>query len=49
MWIPFKVSAEGMEHHDKAGSKIFGFINFEKHERDNTRNRMKKTVGGNGL
>lgn len=44
MWIPFKVSAEGMEHHDKAGSKIFGFINFEKHERDNTRNRMKKTV-----
>lgn len=29
--IPFKISAEGMENHDIAGSEIFGMIELGKH------------------
>ena len=33
-----------MKNHDKAGSKVHGFILFEKHTGNNTVYSMKKTV-----
>ena len=33
-----------MEDHDKAGSKIFGFIQLEKHTGDDTGNGMEEAV-----
>ena len=42
--IPFKIPAEGMQNHDKAGSEIHGLVLLEKHTRDNTVYGMKKAV-----
>ena len=44
MRIPFKISAECMENHDIAGSKIFGMIQVEKHTGYDTGNRVKEAV-----
>ena len=44
MRIPFEVPAKSMEDHDKAGSKIFGFIQLEKHTGDDTGNGMEEAV-----
>ena len=44
MRVPFEISAECMENHDKTRSEVFGFIHFEEHTRDDTGNRMKKTI-----
>ena len=44
MRIPFKISAESVKNHDETRSKIFGFIHFEEHARDNTGNRVKKAI-----
>ena len=44
MRILLKVSAKSVKYHDKAGSEISGFIHFEEHTRDDTGNRMEKTV-----
>lgn len=42
--IPFQVSAKGVKNHDKTGSKIHGFVLFEKHAGNNAVNSMKKAV-----
>ena len=44
MRIPFKRSSEGMEDTDKAGDKVFGFIEGEKHTEDNAADSLKETV-----
>lgn len=44
MRIPFKVSAESMEDHNKTRGKIFGFIEFKKHARNNRFDRMEKAI-----
>ena len=44
MRIPFKVSAEGVKNTDKAGSKSQGLVKFEEHTKDNTSDRVEKTV-----
>lgn len=42
--IPFEVSAEGMEDHDKTGSKVHGSVQIEEHAGDNTVYGMEETV-----
>ena len=42
--IPFQVSAKGVKNHDKTGSKIHGFVLFEKHAGNNAVNSKKKAV-----
>lgn len=42
--IPLEVPAKSMQDHDKTGSKIFGFIQLEKHPGNHTVYCMKKTV-----
>ena len=42
--IPFQVATKCMKNHNKAGSKIFGFINFMEHRMDDAADRMEKTV-----
>ena len=42
--IPFKISAERMENHDIAGSKIFGVIQVEKHTGYHTGDGVKEAV-----
>jgi hypothetical protein len=44
MRIPFKVTTKGMENTDKAGSKIFRFIQLVKHAEDTVADRMKEAV-----
>ncbi len=42
--VPFQVSAEGMEDHDKARSEVHGLILLKKHTGDNAVHRMEQTV-----
>lgn len=42
--IPFEIPAEGMEDHDKTGSKIHGFVLLEKHAGNNAVYGMEKAV-----
>lgn len=42
--VPFEIPAKGMQNHEKAGGKIFGLIDFEKHTGDDTVDGMKKAV-----
>lgn len=44
MWVPFQISPKRMKNTDKAGSKIFGFIEFEKHAKDNISDSMEKAL-----
>ena len=44
MGVPFQVSAESMEHTNKPGSKILGFVHFVKHTQDYIAHGMKQTV-----
>ena len=44
MRVPFEIPAKGMQNHEKAGGKIFGLIDFEKHTGDDTVDGMKKAV-----
>lgn len=43
MGVPFKVTPEGMEDTDKAGSKTFGFVVFVEHTEDNVADCGEKT------
>lgn len=42
--VPFQISAKGMKDHDKTGSKIQGFILFEKHAGNNTVDSVEEAV-----
>ena len=42
--IPFERSAEGMEHADKPGHKVFGFVHFMEEPEDDTADSLKKAV-----
>lgn len=44
MWIPFEVTAKGMQDTDKAGSKTFRFVGGLEHSEDNTAYGRKKTI-----
>ena len=44
MRIPFEISAESMQDHDKTRGKVFMFIHFGKHTKDDTGDRMKETI-----
>ena len=44
MRIPFKVSAKGVEDHDKTGSEVHGFILLEEHAGDNAVHGMEQAV-----
>ena len=41
MRVPFEVAAEGVEHTDKTGSKVFAFIHFRKHTQDDISDRVE--------
>lgn len=43
MRIPLKATPKGMKNTDKAGSKMFSFVEFTEHTKNNVANRMKKT------
>ena len=40
--VPFQVPSKGVKDADKAGCKIFGFIDFGKHAQDDIADRRKK-------
>ena len=42
--IPFKVSSESMQDHNKARSKVFGLIHLEEQLRNNAGNCVEKAV-----
>lgn len=44
MGIPMERTSKGMKDTDKAGDKVFGFIQREKHTEDDTADSLKKTV-----
>lgn len=44
MRIPLKATPKGMKNTDKAGSKMFSFVEFTEHTKNNVTNRMKKTI-----
>ena len=42
--IPLKAAPEGVEDTDKPGSKMFGFVEFAEHTKNDITNRIKETV-----
>ena len=44
MGIPMEGASKGMEDTDKAGDKVFGHIQREKHTEDDTADGLKETV-----
>jgi hypothetical protein len=44
MWVPFQVSAESVKNKDKSRGKVFRFVYFIKHARNNVTNRMKEAI-----
>lgn len=44
VWIPFEGSSKGMKNADKAGDKVFGFIQGEKEFFDHIGNSLKQAV-----
>lgn len=44
VWIPFEVTAKGMQDTDKAGGKTLRFIGGVEHSEDNTADGRKKAV-----
>lgn len=42
--IPFQIPSKGMEDADKARSKVFGLVKFEKHAQDDIPDRMEQAV-----
>lgn len=44
MRIPFEVTPKSMENTNKPGSKVFGFIDFEKYTKDNASDGRKETI-----
>ena len=44
VWVPFKGASKGMEDADKAGDKIFRFVQGEKEFFDNIGNSLKEAV-----
>lgn len=44
MRIPFKISSESMQDHNKARSKVFGLIHLEEQLRNNAGNCVEKAV-----
>lgn len=44
MRIPFQITSESVKDTDDTGSKVFGFIHFIKHAKDNISNGVKKTT-----
>ena len=44
MRIPFKWAPKGVEDADKAGNKVFGFIQLIKHTKNDTTDSKKQTV-----
>ena len=44
MRIPFKISSESMQGHNKARSKVFGLIHLEEQLRNNAGNCVEKAV-----
>lgn len=44
VWVPFQVSAEGMEDTDKARGKVLGLVKVEKHPQDDIPDRMEQAV-----
>lgn len=41
MRVPFEITAEGVENTDEAGSKVFSFIHFGKHAKDDIPDRVE--------
>lgn len=44
MRIPFEIPAKSMKHHDKTRGKVFMFIYFREHTKDDTGDRIKETI-----
>ena len=44
MWVPFQIPAEGVQDHDKTGSKVHGLILLGKHAGNDTANGMEQAV-----
>ena len=44
VWVPFQIPAEGMQDHNKTGSKVHGFILFEKQAGNNVVYGMEEAV-----
>ena len=44
MWIPMERTTKSMKDTDKAGDKVFGFIQREKQTEDDTADSLKETV-----
>ncbi len=42
--IPFEVAPKSMENTNETGSEVFGFIDFEKHTKDNASDRRKERI-----
>lgn len=44
MRIPFQITSESVKDTDDTGSKVFGFIHFIKHAKDNISNGVKRQL-----